>query len=89
MTYNCANIYPNTDASKPSLVKKNFLSHEVTTNFPEQGESVKHREKIMLLKAKDCNELSEVIIIPAKQLRRYFVIDNSVRFIHNFSRSQS
>ncbi|XP_028403512.1 serine/threonine-protein kinase/endoribonuclease IRE1-like [Dendronephthya gigantea] len=43
------------DGSKPSLVEKNFsLSDEVTT--------VKHREKIMLLKAKNCNELRETKI---------------------------
>ncbi|XP_028412117.1 serine/threonine-protein kinase/endoribonuclease IRE1-like [Dendronephthya gigantea] len=43
------------DGSKPSLVEKNFsLSDEVTT--------IKHREKIMFLKAKDCNELRETKI---------------------------
>ncbi|XP_028403509.1 serine/threonine-protein kinase/endoribonuclease IRE1-like [Dendronephthya gigantea] len=43
------------DGSKPSLVEKNVsLGDKVTT--------VKHREKIMLLKAKDCNELRETKI---------------------------
>lgn len=49
-----------TDESKPSLVER---GNEVTTNFSERRKSVKHRDKIMLLKSKDCNELKEVKLL--------------------------